>query len=90
MRFGRLLRRDGARCHLQVSEKRAEAERELRRRERLEKETRDLKAALGAKQAELKTKQVEVRGPRTAQIAGDHLHCCTLRHEFSGMSLGAG
>lgn len=38
---------------LQVSEKRSEAERETRKRERLEKESRDLRAQVDAKQEEV-------------------------------------
>lgn len=40
-------------CVLQVSEKRSEAERETRKRERLEKEARDLRAQVDAKNDEV-------------------------------------
>lgn len=40
---------------LQVSEKRSEAERETRKRERLEKEARDLRGQVDAKNDEVRT-----------------------------------
>lgn len=40
---------------LQIAEKKSEAERELRKRERLEKEARDLKAQVEAKNTEVTT-----------------------------------
>lgn len=43
---------------LQVSEKRSEAERETRKRERLEKESRDLKAQVDAKNDEVSVQHV--------------------------------
>ncbi|CAG9466383.1 unnamed protein product [Pedinophyceae sp. YPF-701] len=44
----------------QVAEKRAEGEKEVRRRERLEREVKDLKAALEMRQNELKARQAAV------------------------------
>lgn len=48
----------GPACHdlLQVSEKRSEAERETRKRERLEKESRDLRVQVDAKNDEVSRK----------------------------------
>lgn len=49
---------------LQVSEKRSEAERETRKRERLEKESRDLRAQVDAKNDEVSSMPpVSCRGP---------------------------
>lgn len=45
-----------------VSEKKVEAERESRRKERMEKEMKELRASLEARQQEIKAKQQQVRG----------------------------
>lgn len=46
---------------LQIADKKAEAEREGRKRERLEKEVVGLKGALEARNTDIKAKQMEVR-----------------------------
>ena len=46
--------------HVQITARKAEAEREQRKKERMEKDMRDLKAALEARQTEIKQKQLQV------------------------------
>lgn len=45
-----------------VAERRAEAERELRKKERMEKEMKEMRVGLEARQGEIKQKQLQVRG----------------------------
>lgn len=58
-----------------MADKRTEAERETRRRDRLEKEVRDLKTALESKQSELKTKQMEASDWQAHGARGSAGHC---------------
>jgi predicted nucleic acid-binding Zn-ribbon protein len=44
-----------------VAERKMEAEREARKKERLEKEMKELRASLEARQGEIKSKQQQVR-----------------------------
>jgi chromosome segregation ATPase len=51
-----------------IEMKKAEAERETQRRERLEKESRELKSAIGACTSELKQKSVQLKGAEEQQV----------------------
>lgn len=74
---------------MQVSEKRSEAERETRKRERLEKESRDLRAQVDAKNDEVRARpwvgmqcRLIVEGPGSCtRCCAPQSHVPASRHE---------
>lgn len=51
-----------------IDTKKAEAERECQRRERLEKEARELKSAIGARASEIKQKALQLKSAEEQQV----------------------